>query len=110
MRYIDTQDGLAEAAAALSASTWAAVDTEADSLHHYQEKLCLLQVSVESGDFVIDPLAATDLKEFVGILSGKALIFQGADFDIRMIRRVADFRPREIFDTMIAAQVLGYEK
>ena len=110
MIYIDTQTGIDEAAAVLSRSSWAAVDTEADSLHHYQEKLCLLQVSVEGEDFVIDPLAKVDLSEFARILSEKFLIFQGADFDIRMVRRVADFRPREIFDTMIAAQVLGYDK
>ena len=43
-------------------------------------------------------------------LSQKKLIFHGADFDIRMIRKAGDFIPREIFDTMIAAQLLGYEK
>ena len=38
-----------------------AVDTEADSLHCYREKLCLLQISVPGRDFLVDPLAEVDL-------------------------------------------------
>ena len=38
-----------------------AVDTEADSLHCYREKLCLLQISLPGNDYVVDPLADVDL-------------------------------------------------
>ena len=87
-----------------------AVDTEADSLHHYIEKLCLVQVSVPEEDMVIDPLVSLDLKPLVELLNRKSLILHGADFDIRILKRFYAFEPREIFDTMIAAQLLGYEK
>ncbi len=91
-------------------SPWVAVDTEADSLHHYIEKLCLVQVSVPEEDMIIDPLVSLDLKPLVELLSRKSLILHGADFDIRILKRFYAFAPSEIFDTMIAAQLLGYEK
>ena len=86
------------------------MDTEADSLHHYIEKLCLVQISVPGQDFIIDPLAAFDLRPLMLILEKKPLIFHGADFDMRILKKSFNFNPVSIFDTMIAAQLLGYEK
>src|SRR6266576_4605713 len=48
-----------------------AVDTEADSLHCYREKLCLLQVSLPEGDFLVDPLAGSDLAPLANTLARK---------------------------------------
>ncbi len=110
MKFIDTPELLKEASQAIAASPWAAMDTEADSLHHYVEKLCLLQISIPDEDYVIDPLIPLDLHPLTQILSKKPLILHGADFDIRILKRFYGFMPREIFDTMIAAQLLGYEK
>lgn len=87
-----------------------ALDTEADSLHHYYEKVCLLQVSVPGLNALIDPLADVDLTQFLEVLSRKQLIIQGADYDLRMMKRDYDFRSTDIFDTMLAAQILGYER
>ncbi|MGH7198356.1 MAG: ribonuclease D [Candidatus Omnitrophota bacterium] len=109
MKYIDRDDLLAEACRAIRESPWAAVDTEADSLHHYYEKLCLVQVSVPGEDFLIDPLSSLDLSPLIGALNPKPILMHGADFDIRMLRRSGGFLPREVFDTMIAAQLLGHE-
>lgn len=86
------------------------MDTEADSLHHYVEKLCLLQISIPEEDFVIDPLASLDLKPLISVLEKKPLVLHGADFDLRLLKKHYDFIPASIFDTMIAAQILGYEK
>lgn len=87
-----------------------ALDTEADSLHHYFEKVCLLQISVPGLDAIIDPLADIDLTAFLEVLSRKTLIIQGADYDLRMMKRDYDFQASSIFDTMLAAQILGYER
>ncbi|MBI3251713.1 MAG: HRDC domain-containing protein [Candidatus Omnitrophica bacterium] len=108
MRLVDSPSALEEATALIAASPWAAVDTEADSLHHYIEKLCLVQVSTPSDDFVIDPLAAIELGGLLQLLSQKPLILHGADFDIRILHRFFAWKPKEVFDTVIAAQVLGY--
>ncbi len=110
MELIENFETLSEAVERIHASKWAAVDTEADSLHHYIEKLCLVQISIPEKDYVIDPLIWLDLEPLVKALHHKPLIFHGADFDIRMVRKVSVFSPKEIFDTMIAAQLLGYPK
>src|SRR5206468_9234719 len=64
-----------------------AIDTEADSLHCYREKLCLLQISVPEGDYVVDPLADFDLAPLCGALERKEVVLHGADFDLRLLRR-----------------------
>jgi ribonuclease D len=107
---VDTGILLEEAASEISASSWVAVDTEADSLHHYSEKLSLVQVSIAHQDYVIDPLAGLNLQPFLEMLSEKKMIFQAADSDIRLFKKLYSFKPREVFDTMIAAQLLGYPK
>ncbi len=84
-----------------------AIDTEADSLHCYREKLCLLQVSLPSGDYIIDPLADLDLSGLVAALENKTIVVQGADFDLRLLRRNLQFKARRIFDTVLAARLLG---
>lgn len=95
----------------LRAAKAVALDTEADSLHNYAEKVCLIQLTVGDAHFVVDPLSELDLDGFVEVLGDKPLILHGADYDLRLLRAWKGFRPRgEIFDTMIAAQLLGIEQ
>src|SRR5260370_3384200 len=84
-----------------------AVDTEADSLHCYHEKLCLLQISVPEKDVLVDPLANVDLASLREALEKKEIVLHGADFDLRLLRRSLNFKARKIFDTVIAARLLG---
>jgi ribonuclease D len=91
-----------------------AIDTEADSLHSYREKLCLLQVSLQAAvgdrgynDFIVDPLADFDLAPLCAALAEKEIVLHGADYDLRLLRRNLNFVPREIFDTVIAARLMG---
>jgi ribonuclease D len=95
-----------------------AIDTEADSLHCYREKLCLLQVSVpaavsdhgynEAGrDYIVDPLADLDLAPLCAGLAQKEIVLHGADYDLRLLRRSLNFAAARIFDTVIAARLLG---
>jgi len=88
-----------------------ALDTEADSLHSYREKLCLLQISVPPGDgsndFIVDPLSSLDLKPLRHALEPREIVLHGADYDLRMLRRGLQFTATRIFDTVIAARLLG---
>ena len=84
-----------------------AIDTEADSLHCYREKLCLLQLSVPGHDYVVDPLAGVDLTPLSTALASKEIVLHGADFDLRLLRRSLRFVAHKIFDTVIAARLLG---
>jgi ribonuclease D len=87
------------------------VDTEADSLHHYREKVCLIQISMEDDHYILDPLAVRDLAPLLDVLAHRSLIFHGGDYDLRMLFLGYGFRAQEpVFDTMLAAQILGHEK
>lgn len=86
-----------------------AVDTEADSFHHYREKVCLLQMSSSAGDVLVDPLAGVDLRLFQPIFADRSIVkvLHGADYDLRILRRDFDLEVRGLFDTMIAARLVG---
>jgi ribonuclease D len=104
---IDTERKLAAFLPVLRAATWVAMDTEADSLHAYPEKVCLIQISTVSGEVLIDPLARVNLGPLLEALSGHELIMHGADYDLRLLRKHHEFVPRAVFDTMLAARLLG---
>ncbi len=106
-RVIDTQEKLAAFLPEVRAADWIAVDTEADSLHAYPEKVCLIQITTTAGDRLVDPLAALDLKALLVALAGHQLIMHGSDYDIRLLHKHHGFTPSAIFDTMIAARLLG---
>ncbi len=92
----------------LRSATWVAVDTEADSLHAYPEKVCLIQISTTAGDRLIDPLADLSIDPLLDALAGHELIMHGADYDLRLLLKHHAFVPRAIFDTMLAARLLGH--
>ena len=104
---IETDSQLAEILPKLAQVDRIAVDTEADSLHCYYEKLCLVQLSFGGNDYLIDPLAQLDLAPLAAALAEKEIVLQGADFDLRLLRRSINFIATRIFDTVIAARLLG---
>ncbi|MBV9107706.1 MAG: HRDC domain-containing protein [Verrucomicrobia bacterium] len=87
-----------------------AVDTEGDSLHCYFEKLCLIQIGLPEQDVLIDPLESLDFTRFNAILAQRRIILHGCDFDLRMLRRGAKFVPGQVFDTYLAARLVGLKE
>ena len=83
------------------------LDTEADSFHHYFEKVCLLQLAAGGDIFLVDPLAGVPVAPLLDHLAGRRLLMHGADYDLRLLYRDYGFRAAALFDTMIAAQLLG---
>jgi ribonuclease D len=86
-----------------------AVDTEADSFYHYFHKCCLIQVSDGETEFIIDPLALKEpaiLGEALGTPSASKVL-HAAEQDVMYLRRDFGFELKPLFDTMIAAQLLG---
>ena len=102
--------GLADLIDRLAPLSQIALDTEADSLHSYFEKLCLIQISTEDENFLFDPLAGLPLQPLYDVLAGKRLILHGADYDLRLLNRGGNFAATDIFDTMIAARLSGYKE
>jgi ribonuclease D len=87
-----------------------AVDTEGDSLHCYFEKLCLIQIGLPEQDVLIDPLEPLDFSRFNSVLAQRRIILHGCDFDLRMLRRGTKFSPGEVFDTYLAARLVGLKE
>ena len=104
---IDTADKLAVFVRMLKVASWVAVDTEADSLHAYPEKVCLIQISTVAGDELVDPLSGVDINPMLEALTGHELVMHGADYDLRLLSRHHRFVPSAVFDTMLAARLLG---
>jgi ribonuclease D len=104
---IDTDKKLVAFLPHLRRAEWIGLDTEADSLHAYPEKLCLMQLSADGMDELIDPLAELKLKPVFDLLAQHELILHGADYDLRLLRRDCGFVPTSIFDTMLASRLLG---
>ena len=111
MKWIDRQDALESALGRVGAHAQIAVDTEADSLHSYFDKVCLIQMSVPDEDLIVDPLARVDLKPFGDLLANPDItkVFHGGDYDLRILHRDFGFVVRNLIDTSICAQLLGYE-
>ncbi len=107
---IDTEEKLLAYLPVVKTAKWLAVDTEADSLHAYPEKVCLIQISTDTSDRLVDPLARMKLAPLLEALGGHELIMHGADYDLRLLRKHHDFVPRAIFDTMLAARLLGLKQ
>lgn len=96
--------GEAEAARAI------VIDTESDSLYHYHQKICLVQVATEAGSsYLIDPLEGFRIEDLRSLLENPDLtkVFHGADYDIALLKAKASIGVRNIYDTMVAAKFLG---
>ncbi len=89
-----------------------AVDTEANSLHAFHERLCLMQFSTAGEDAVVDPLAVQELAPLGELLTNSAIekIFHAAEYDLIVLFRYQGFTLNNLFDTMVAARILGRKK
>jgi len=112
--WVDTRAGVDEVAEAARSAGWLALDTEADSLHSYFHKTCLVQVTADERNFVIDPLAmdSNDLDPLWAVVEDPEIpvLMHGSDYDIRVLDRDYDTRIRGLVDTQAMAQVLGEPK
>jgi ribonuclease D len=137
---ISSEQQLADLIRQIQAADRVALDTEADSLHSYREKLCLVQISAPSAvilsdvegsrgtgskvalpdfspslgmtvqsvcDFIVDPLSNLDLEPLRHALEPREIVLHASDYDLRMLRRGLSFTASKIFDTVIAARLLG---
>jgi ribonuclease D len=82
-------------------------DTESNSFHVYRERVCLLQVSTRSEDFIVDPLAVDVAPLGKVLCDGREVVLHGADYDVRCLKREWGWVFPRLFDTMAAARRLG---
>ena len=106
---IKTDADLKAIAVDLQEETEIGVDLEADSMFHYQEKVCLLQISTHTLNIIIDPLSIESLSPLAPIFADVRIrkVFHGADYDMRSLYRDFGIEVHSLFDTQIAAKFLG---
>ena len=108
-KFVTTRRALRAAVNTLEAANRIGVDLEADSMYHYQEKVCLLQLATRDRYFVIDPLALDNLDLLQPLFARTDIqkIFHGADYDVRSLFRDFRIRVTNLFDTQLASRFLG---
>jgi ribonuclease D len=111
-RLIETPQELKNLGVRLNQETSVALDLEGDSLYHYREKICLIQIAAGSECFLIDPLIISDLSPLALFLNNPEIrkILHGADYDIRSLYRDYQFQIQNLFDTESAARFLGLKE
>jgi ribonuclease D len=89
-----------------------ALDTESDSLYRYFYRVCLIQISLPEMDYLVDPLRVPDLEPLGALLADPAYqkVFHAAENDIITLKRDFGFSFANLFDTMVAARILGWRQ
>ena len=110
--WIETREGLLRALDRLAQEPAVGVDLEADSLFHFQEKVCLLQLAATDRVSLVDPLAVDDLSPLAPLLANPDVtkVLHGSDYDLRSLDRDFGIRVGGLFDTQIAARFLGLDE
>jgi ribonuclease D len=109
LQYIDDQPGLNKMVTDLCTEPLIAFDLEADSMFHFKEKICLIQIATRTACYIVDPLPIPDMSPLSRILSDEAItkIFHGADYDVRSLYRDYGIAIHNLFDTELASRFLG---
>jgi ribonuclease D len=107
---VATTSSLTDLVSDLASCATVAVDTESNSLHALRERVCLIQFSTPTADYIVDPIALSDLTSLVPFFASPAheKIFHAAEGDLLGLGRDFPFVFANIFDTMSAARTLGW--
>lgn len=107
--YIDSNAKLAALIYLLKQEPIIAVDTESNSMHAYHERVCLVQISTATNDYIIDPLVIDRMDTLNEIFADPCIqkVFHAAEYDLLCLRRDFNSAFVNLFDTMIAARILG---
>ena len=109
VQLVETADALQQLAADLAQAPALAVDTEANSLFAYRERVCLIQISTPATDAIVDPLRVPDLRPLQALFASprQQKVFHAAEYDLIGLGRDFGFEFANLFDTMVAARTLG---
>jgi ribonuclease D len=107
--YLDADERVAGFLDAIGGSRDLAVDTEGASFHRFIDRVYLLQLSTRSHHAILDPLAVTPPPSLGALLADASVevVFHDADYDLRLLHQDYGWRVGHLFDTRVAAQLLG---
>ena len=111
-RFVGSERAWADCRRDLQAAPRLAIDLEANSMFAYSERACLIQMSTANHDYILDPLADIDLSALGTIVADASVekVFHAAEYDLILLRRDYDWHLNNLFDTMWAARILGYQQ
>ncbi len=109
---VDSPAAFEDMIAALRGQPLLALDTESDSLYRYFFKVGLIQISTPTTDYLADPLRLPDLTPLGDIMADPAVekVIHAAENDILTLKRDFSFNFANVFDTMLAARILGWKQ
>ncbi len=107
--YLDTDAAVGQWLASIRKSAILALDTEGASFHRFVDRIYLLQLSTRDDHAIIDPLPISAPAALGEIVEDPKIeiVFHDADYDLRLLRQDYGWQIRNVFDTRIAAQLLG---
>jgi ribonuclease D len=107
--YIDSPEEANRFLAGLHDVPSIAIDTEGASFHRFVDRIYLLQLSTRTVTAILDPLAIGKPEPLGEVLEGERteVVFHDADYDLRLLHQDYGWHVRHIFDTRVAAQLLG---
>jgi ribonuclease D len=110
--FITNDAQLLELAHQLQTESLIAVDTESNNLYAYVGRICLIQLSTRTQDYIIDPLKINHMQPLIDVLANPAIekIFHAAEYDLICLRRDFNAEVYNLFDTMFAARLCGIEQ
>ena len=110
--YIDHPKKLDAMIETLRREPLLAIDTESNSLHVYHERVCLIQISSRSADYIVDPLALTSLGPLADVLADPRIekVFHACEYDLMCLKRDFQMTIANLFDTMTAARICGVKQ
>ena len=108
-KLIATQAGLDEVFEEISRAEYLALDSESNSFYAYKPCICLIQISSDRKDYILDPLALKDLSPLGRVLANPPVekILHAAENDLIGFKRDFHFSVKNIFDTSVACRLLG---
>lgn len=108
--YIENSEQFRWLAVGLADEPLIAIDTESNSMYAYEGVVCLIQLSTRQADYIIDPLAIDDLSPLGVLMNNPEIetLLHAAEYDLMLLKRDYDFQINNLYDTMVAARVIGY--
>ena len=107
--YLDTVQDVDVFMESVAEAKAIALDTEGASFHKFVDRIYLLQLTTDSRSAIIDPLPIGTPASLGRMLEDPKVevVFHDADYDLRLLHQDYGWRITNIFDTRIAAQLLG---
>lgn len=107
--FLDSPEAAEHFLSSIESTRVVAIDTEGASFHRYVDRIYLLQLSTDAHHAILDPLKVESPSRLGTLLESREVevVFHDADYDLRLLHQDYGWRVTNIFDTRIAAQLLG---